>query len=1571
MPRETSKCREWEKERRNRLNDAFATLSKVLPCYDPAVNVSKIDILKNAATHIEELQAKLKTLMSESNDDSAKKVKGEEFRKLHDRIRRLLSKNEQLCALLREAKISIPPGCVFVKKFRNPLFWSNRILPEQAKILQKKEAGKENDASVKKQSKFTNKKQNKVGGQNSTPKHRKAILNRSDSRKLRPIKKKKIKPLTPSKCVIVLSQPSVTQSCYVITNAPSNNIVGGTSTVITNSGFVTNPLVSSKANKSVSSVSALGPGTLILANGTIMPVLPQQTVLPLAPQIITRPPIIFLPKTPVTVPCSTVSTSKIVTSGTKTLARIRPKYCSTKTTQVNKVPIPALTSKYSNPEVVLKKSEPKVVKEKKSVAKESNKKEEVPETGEKRKVPLSEEEATEAKKTKVAEESTGDAKEKESTEQEKVPEPEGTANKEKDDEKASEDKTSEKAPQKANEVETKKPEEPIELNINHSELSNDLFASLQVPPGCQNPESTSPTAAFLLAFPLVSTLTGGVKVAEVTEEDNTESQRETPTLLQIGTMDSTKPTQSESLTPSLLNLDNFSFLSSKDIGGFYNSFEGTMVTTTASTVVSTQSVVSKDSSTEKQQQSYQTSQETQQVQQRPPQPQQQVQQLPKQPKKPLQQPRQQPSQSHHQSQPPLQQQQPLQQTQQPLQQPQQPLAQQQTLQQQQQPLPQQNQPLQQPLQQSQQPIQQSQQPIQQSQQPIQQSQQPIQQSQQPIQQSQQPIQQSQQPLQQSQQPLQQSQQPLQQSQQPLQQSQQPLQKPQPSLQQSQQSLQQNQQPLQPVQQQKQPLQQQQPHQKQQQPLQPQQPHQKQQQQPLQQQQQTHHQQTHQQQPHQQQLHQQTQQLHPQPSHQQQHQQTQPQQAQQSQSLQQNQQHRQEKNQLVPCFDNHTFGGTNAQSLNYQPKLGVGNIETKQQPVCGNTYGQKSFTYEPPKGSTTCVYANIKTYPEPLYTNSSTYTYGNTSDTNFNQNYYKEIPKSDNRSYYSLNYENYADYRKNDGNSYFPNSNYYPNTNYSKDKFNNNQNNKKGVQNRPPINWMTAPDNRLQTPADYVLPQFTKETDFYPINTFTNTQTTYFNTNPMYPTNTNEVANQEPRKSLDLSLVPPVNSYQRNEVEDNQLSWSPTKIPQFLDPPHSFATTLPTLVGDLALGNSLSFNEQKDKCPKKDRRLKNYESTNQSNFLSVSQLVDHNKEVPARTTTRRNSGNRSSGKKVQQKSSQRKENKEVYPQANKAEGSSGKGMKQLGYSNSTTDIFCDSSQKNRTVSKNSYSAEALIGHQMQNDTTQKKQQNYNNKTISVSSFLHDNIIPYFPVDLPQDNTYIQQNQNYQTSSFSHNFQSTFQNNTYTANSFIPTTTITSTYNFMHEVTHDYSDLFPPMSKDKNCSKNMNRNVREQQCPTTPKKSSKRKHSNELPGFDFGFLSMPGSINSPILPDDFHTHTGFLQPPTPQLYPCKNPFTKPNDLASLVPLPPVPGTRSSIQHPEISPINSAGTSLTNFNLSTIFPEINNKGGLSDPYSENRVKDNPRSYTTSVQVTFNDKPTFSFSYINCTTSQSYSNQ
>ncbi|KAH1003099.1 hypothetical protein HUJ05_011039 [Dendroctonus ponderosae] len=94
----------------------------------------------------------------------------------------------------------------------------------------------------------------------------------------------------------------------------------------------------------------------------------------------------------------------------------------------------------------------------------------------------------------------------------------------------------------------------LEMNLPQTELSNDIFASFQVPPGCQNAESTSPTAAFLLAFPLVSS---GAKAAL---EEATESQAGTPNLLQIGALDMAKPAQSfaGSLTPPNL-FDGFAF----------------------------------------------------------------------------------------------------------------------------------------------------------------------------------------------------------------------------------------------------------------------------------------------------------------------------------------------------------------------------------------------------------------------------------------------------------------------------------------------------------------------------------------------------------------------------------------------------------------------------------------------------------------------------------------------------------------------------------------------------------------------------------------------------------------------------------------------------------------------------------------------------------------------------------------------------------------------------------------------------------------------------------------------------
>ncbi|XP_014597896.1 PREDICTED: uncharacterized threonine-rich GPI-anchored glycoprotein PJ4664.02-like isoform X1 [Polistes canadensis] len=72
----------------------------------------------------------------------------------------------------------------------------------------------------------------------------------------------------------------------------------------------------------------------------------------------------------------------------------------------------------------------------------------------------------------------------------------------------------------------------------HSDLSNDIFASLQVPSNSHNTESLSPTAAFLMAFPLVSSLNGKTEVLdEEMKEDFKYHSQTPPMLLQIGSME--------------------------------------------------------------------------------------------------------------------------------------------------------------------------------------------------------------------------------------------------------------------------------------------------------------------------------------------------------------------------------------------------------------------------------------------------------------------------------------------------------------------------------------------------------------------------------------------------------------------------------------------------------------------------------------------------------------------------------------------------------------------------------------------------------------------------------------------------------------------------------------------------------------------------------------------------------------------------------------------------------------------------------------------------------------------------
>lgn len=65
---------------------------------------------------------------------------GEEIKALYERIKKLLSRNEQLSNLLRDAGIRIPTEYGSIKNFKEPLRWSNKITSEQAKELAEKEA---------------------------------------------------------------------------------------------------------------------------------------------------------------------------------------------------------------------------------------------------------------------------------------------------------------------------------------------------------------------------------------------------------------------------------------------------------------------------------------------------------------------------------------------------------------------------------------------------------------------------------------------------------------------------------------------------------------------------------------------------------------------------------------------------------------------------------------------------------------------------------------------------------------------------------------------------------------------------------------------------------------------------------------------------------------------------------------------------------------------------------------------------------------------------------------------------------------------------------------------------------------------------------------------------------------------------------------------------------------------------------------------------------------------------------------------------------------------------------------
>ncbi|KAF5298912.1 hypothetical protein FQR65_LT09565 [Abscondita terminalis] len=1437
--REPSKCREWEKIRRDKLNSGFTVLSKLLPSHDPSLTWSKVDILQKASQYIEELQVKLKNVLT---NEGVNKTKHCEIKTLCARVKKLLLRNEQLSNLLRDAGIKIPSAYGSVKHFRNSFQWGNKITQEQANLLKKEELQKENKRTNR------TKKKNSKKSTTVAAKHRK-----NDSQKNKPLllsKRPAVISLQLSN-VVSLAGPQTLPKvpnppCFIITNKPldlsskldQNKKGTKASTVVTNSSSLVAPKMATTIKPpsstaigkvTTTTLNSLGPGTLILANGNIVPILPPPTVLP-APTLLTNPPILLKPPTnnttlivmPTKVCQAQASKPTSTTTNTTTIhPKIRPKINITSTTQVNKVPIPALAAKYSD--YGIKKKLPEIkpqnftkrVKRKATSAIPPTKTAKIPNSSQAQVL-------LEKKLEKVESSNNGSAskendkpvdvssstlessklKEVPSTVAEKAEETNLNKSKTEDAIKTAPPKedviTSSKETDKNNSttlnVETKAvevpqkdkmnnpPELPIKqvekkevvpvttssdsvittsntdlsVNLNHSELSNDIFSTLQVPIGGQNPESTSPTAAFLLAFPLVSSLTG-VKVTEVIEEENSDSRHGTPTLLQIGTMDTTKTTQSihaDSLTPNLLNLDNFSFFSGNN---FYSSFDNANCPMAEGNKPSSTCAKASEQTPAKPSKIPQTTISTN-VNPNP------------------------------------------------------------------------------PLYTSEQQI---------------------------------------------------------------------VAKTNVTVSNS--------------------------------------------------------------------------------------------------FLQQNTSISYTKPIPTSLAVSSTYTHVTMPQINC-PSSTQKLTESQYTPAsvaqCNAFNPFSDFSKANSYPAFSKPYSN-----DSLYTNSS-YTYSHHNESNFNQNMYYP-PKSSkpvNNAYNTSNYSdaayNVMDNRKRHG-SYYNQSK--PPTKHNSSKSTKTSN----TQPKPPINWMTTPDFRPQpSSTDYLVPSidYTSNT-FYSSNSFASTtHTTYFNTtSSMYPSTEFQNSISENRKTFDSSLpILPTGSSQRTEFEENQFSWSPTKLPQFLETSHTFvSSTLPTLVGDLALGTQPPFTEQKldqVKTKEPNRRTKGHTIgyDNQSNFLSVSQLVENKTESSAaRTTNRRNSGNRTlkSNSQKSKASQKQTENKDIMDSSaiiiDKKQNAN-YTMQAIG----NPSWIGDCSKPTRHTNKNpqsSYSAEALIGHQETSDNsipkTRYRQQSYptSNKALPIPTFLSDNIVPYFPpVEISQDNNFMQGNSNYQ------GFNTSVQNNSYS------TAGPTITSNYLQSTSlipefQNYAAIIPEPDKidNKHCSRNdstkqittgneneerSNMHQVHADCSGSTNnfaKKSKHKQTNEtnLPGIvDFGFLSMPNAINSPILPDDFHTHSNFLPPPTPsQLYPCKNPlYTKQS--SDLLSLPPVPVSRSVPQNfdgTSSTVTGNAGSSLTSFNLSAIFPEIN-KGsvplpGLYPDPSRNKNYNFQRNYIGSSVQMFHNKPTTSSSYAN----------
>ncbi|XP_037048351.1 uncharacterized protein LOC119082808 isoform X2 [Bradysia coprophila] len=469
-----------------------------------------------------------------------------------------------------------------------------------------------------------------------------------------------------------------------------------------------------------------------------------------------------------------------------------------------------------------------------------------------------------------------------------------------------------------------------------------------------------------------------------------------------------------------------------------------------------------------------------------------------------------------------------------------------------------------------------------------------------------------------------------------------------------------------------------------------------------------------------------------------------------------------------------------------------------------------------------------------------------------------------------------------------------------------------------VNWMTSTtdlqknDYPIIPPIDYTQPASLS--------------------NQFIPQPTSQLTNSQ--KNADI--------YFGHQIGEENFQWSPNKM---IDTPSFNSTTLPNLHGDLALNNSItpkpqisSTERNKSSKPMQGTHMSHMHLPQQNvapnptnSYFSVSQLVDHPKtagqsksyddSVMQPKTTKSNSNNQSRFK--------HKESKKVAkPPSN--------------VSNFTPNIFVESfayNEPQKPNNSNSYSAEALISvHPSKKETkslpTYGNQSDYCNQldTFNNMDYLNESNYNYY------NNSYFPQisdtNEYFCGGSYS---DQQFHNKT--SRSSAPSTKhltgIADTAYGSHTAQNNFYSLPHPSGKlcqqstqYKNSSQLTTSYNQSRSYPNSNKKQFKQ---DLFPSYDpnssANYFTPSLNINTPIIPhppliptpnipsnEDF-TYTSHLNYPSSlsktSLYPSATQQMNDNNQGG-----------NPMLHGNVGGGGGGGNLVTNFNLSTICPEINDK-------------------------------------------------